>query len=134
MMLRLEKEDRRSQLINALGELELTLRDDSFICHDYIENGERANIPNVHNIVQKMAQARYLHQYCNFKLGYQIAHGVMRYNGSHFPQQKWFEVVSRCVLLTTVDGKFPSEWPWLRGVSPADYKRRHDLTQHIMCR
>jgi hypothetical protein len=56
-------------------------------------------------VVRLMAEGKYLHEYCNFDLGYQIAKGIVAYNveltGEIFPQKQWLEIVRNCVLLTT---------------------------------
>jgi hypothetical protein len=55
--------DREEELILALNEIGLRLRDDSKYCRNYINN----NIGNIQDIVIRMAQMKYLYEVLNFK-------------------------------------------------------------------
>jgi hypothetical protein len=126
-----EKSARYYFLSNALERVGVILRDDSIVCADFIDKGFDADVGNLADVIRLMCEAKYLHEYCNYALGYQMALGVLKYNGSRYPQKQWFEVVRRCVLLTCGDGRFPSRWPWQSGITPQAWHDLFDRTQSI---
>ena len=128
-----EQRERFVQLEQVIGEVGLYVREDSDLCWDYILYGEEAKFsadPIV--IARKMAEAEYLHKYCEFQLGYDIAQNMAqkrsRQGQPPLDQQRWFELINSCVLKTTRTGKFPDEWPWLIGVSPKEWKRENNVS------
>lgn len=126
-----ERTVREEELQVALSELGLTLREDSTLCRNYIEYGDKADISNVDLIAHRMAETRYLHEYCNFNLGYNLARGVIRYLNGPMPPPQWQETIRQCVLLTSNAGEFPPSWPWLQGLSPQEWRQEFDKTTRI---
>lgn len=116
-----EKEDRRQQLEEALYRAGVELREDSVMCDKYLEG-----TASLREVVDHMCEAKYLHEYCNFPLGFQLALGVLRYNGHKFEQQRWFEVIRRSVLFVSGEDSFPNPWPWQRApaITPNAWKRQ----------
>lgn len=104
----------------------ISIRDDSNLCWDYIFHGNNALTPS--EIVLKMKKAKYLHEYCNFDLGFQIAKntkiGILN-------KDDWLALVRRCVLLTTDIKRYPQTWPWELRISPEKWKKLHDVSYSI---
>lgn len=136
VMLNEEQVKRKEELKLKLVNSGLTLRDDSDMCWDYIYYGAKAKQINVDYIVLMMARAQYLHQYCNFKLGYKLAQNTAKNNASEGKKSLnyncWLDLVNRCVLATTRMKKFPDRWPWLEGISKEEWKARHDISSYIV--
>jgi hypothetical protein len=92
---------------------------------------------NENDIGNEMAQAEYLHKYCNFILGKKIAKNTLRRmkkeKGKHFilPRNEWLKLINDCVLSTTKSKMFPDKWPWLYNVTPKQYKLQNDATRQI---
>ena len=105
---------------------------DSILCSDYIQLGENARVTDVQEIVKKMCECKYLHEYCNFDLGYHMAKGVITYRGAAIPRDQWRELVNKCVLLTTGLTRFPPQWPWLNNITPNAWKKDHDRTSSLL--
>ena len=117
-------DQRRSQLLHALRNVGVEPRQDSYLCKAWVETGAG----NLESVVQAMCEAKYLHEYCNFRLGYNLARGALKYHGSKLPQPQWLQLVRNCVLKTTSTEAFPLSWPWQVGISPAQWKEVWDRT------
>ena len=125
-----EQEERFARLSDAMQLVGLVIRQDSELCWDYILYGDKAKLTNdVGDISQRMAKAEYLHKYCDFQLGYDIAQNLAkkRAKGGQppLPQQHWFQCINECVLQTTLLGEYPDVWPWLmeEGYTPDQWRR-----------
>ena len=99
-------EKRYHQLALALGRSKLFLRPDATICWNYVYNGRGS----VREAVAMTAQARYLHQYCDFDKGHQLA----LWRRSQMRGAVDFRrLVNECVLETSKSKRFPTTWPWM---------------------
>jgi hypothetical protein len=127
-----EQIGRKDLLESLLKEKKLYLRNDSDISWDYVLYGSQAQISDPYVITQRMCEAHYLHNYCNFYLGRRIAYNTNKDRGQVLPYQKWQELINRSTLLTTDLKKFPDVWPWLKGLSPDEWKKKHDLTKKLV--
>jgi hypothetical protein len=128
--LTVEQEQRFAQLSDALKLVGLVVRQDSELCWDFILYGDEAKVTtDVADISQRMAKAEYLHKYCDFQLGYEIAQNTAKKRVKSgqplLPQQHWFQCINECVLQTTLLGTYPDVWPWLMEdtYSPDQWRR-----------
>ena len=122
---------RADELVAALEAAGVQMPMDSTLCWAYITQDDDARRLNLSDVVVKMCESKYLHEYCNFELGYGIARGVVQYRGAPFPQDQWREVIRRCVLLTSADGRFQQPWPWTAGITAEMWKRQFDRTPSL---
>lgn len=135
MSLEINEEQKHRFLVleTSLKDIGLSLRDDSDLCWNFILYGNQASVSDVDMITQMMAKAEYLHKYCDFQLGYNIAQNIAkkRAKSGQPPalQHQWVELVNSCVLQTTDLNAFPYTWPWLESISPEEWKRQHTLSQ-----
>jgi hypothetical protein len=128
-----DAQQRASTLVAALSDQGVVIPSDSELCREYILYGEQAKVPILHIVVKKMCESKYLHEYCNFDLGYSMAKGIITFHiGNAVAQKKWMEMVRKCVLLTTGSTKFPRTWPWLQNVSARAWKAKHDRTLSLV--
>jgi hypothetical protein len=125
---------RRRNLLLALDQMGIQFREDSIVCKSWIQHGKGGRCPNLDTVVLLMCQAKYLHEYCNFDLGYEFAMGAVRHNGHRFPRHVWYHVLRQCVLSTTTSRCFPYVWPWLQQipVEPRDWLQRYDASPYIL--
>jgi hypothetical protein len=112
-----------------LAEEKMDVRLDSQLLWDYVYNGEKAAISSIDSIILRLKKAKYLHEYCNFDLGYQIAKNST--GGRILARTDWLSLVRKCVLSTTALRAYPREWPWMTGISPTLWKRSNDRTAQI---
>jgi hypothetical protein len=128
---------RKRHLEGLLSELGLSLRTDSELCNRYIQHGldtKRSGIYDVRHVIQRMAESEYLHKYCNFSLGYEWARACLQYrNGQRLPKTEWKRLINRCVLATTISGRFPPVWPWMEGISPEAWRLTNDRSPEFYC-
>lgn len=134
MALNLNEEQRQrlrllKKHIRAQG---IRLRQDSDVCWDYILYGEEAKfMTDPAKIARKMAEAEYLHKYCDFQLGYDEAQkqAKIRAQCGQVPldRQSWLEAVNKAVLKTTRIQTFPEVWPWNLGISPHEWQLKNNL-------
>ena len=95
------------------------IRKDPDICWDYILFGDEAKfLKDPAQIARKMAEAEYLHKYCDFQLGYETAQKQAKIRAANgqppWNRQQWLEQVNTAVLHTTELRQFPEQWPWKR--------------------
>lgn len=93
------------------------IRRDSDVCWDYILFGDDAKfLKDPSKIAKKMAEAEYLHKYCDFQLGYDIAQDLAKNRAKEgqppWSRQEWLEQINTAVLNTTELKAFPKQWPW----------------------
>jgi len=128
-----QAQKRAKELAAALWRFKIVMPDDSELCREFILHGERAKVPDLHTVVVKMCESKYLHEYCNFDLGYAMAKGIITFHrGRAVAQSKWREMIRKCVLLTTGTTKFPRTWPWLQNTTPAAWKAKNDRTLSLV--
>jgi hypothetical protein len=84
-----EQATRRIQLHMAMMAVGVAPRSDSNVCADFILRGPEADVGVLSDVVRLMCESKYLHEYANFALGYQMALGVLKYHGRRwtFPQR-----------------------------------------------
>ena len=58
---------RKNELIDALKKYKLSLRSDSKLCEKYIQSGIRGIGMSIDDIVERMAEMKYLFDYCNMR-------------------------------------------------------------------
>lgn len=127
-----EQQCRYRAIEKELKVASLCFRPDSELCWDFVFHGDRARVPSVPNIVIKMKKAKYLHEYCNFELGYEIARNTAADAYKKLPKEEWLALLRRSVLLTTQQRRYPEVWPWEENINPVDWKTQNDRTQEIM--
>ena len=102
-------------LNDALADVQLSIRQDSDLCWNYILHNHSTF--SVQDIVQRLCQAEYLHKYCDFQQGYINAQNIAktRYHQGllPLPKQQWHDLINSEVLKTTPTQKFPEKWPWM---------------------
>lgn len=84
----------------------MNIRLDSELCLNYIlfKNG------NLNDILLNLQKARFLHEYCDFTRGYNLAlqiKGVQK-----LPKKQWLNLINNCVLQSNGITAFPAMWPW----------------------
>ena len=120
----------REQILRlALHKRSIAWRNDSLLCRNFVTNNRPSY--DLETTVRKMEQARYLHEYCNFELGREIAANTAGENRDEYEHQEWLDLVKRCVLATTRYKSFPIVWPWVLGISPDRWKKQHDISSQI---
>lgn len=108
-----EKMDvKKKRLCTALNEHGLELRDDSKLCHGYIDGTIKGW--TVSEIVQRMCQMKYLYDYCNMDACYEKAVDEQRDElaAGYFPDCSPFEQAELIALENC--GGYPKTWPWLK--------------------
>ncbi len=127
-----DQQKRYQVLCQALEEENLAFRPDSDLSWDFIFHDQRARVPDLQSIILKMKKAKYLHEYCNFELGYNIAKNTVDLRSGLLPREDWLALVRKCVLMTTTSRRYPKTWPWDEGISAEDWKIDNDLTAEIV--
>lgn len=113
-----DQKERHTLLETAMSAVGLEIRKDSDLSWDYILYGDKAKVSkDVTDISTRMAQAEYLHKYCEFQLGYDVAQAIAKKRNKTgqpaLPYQQWLLCINECVLQTTLTGVYPERWPWL---------------------
>jgi hypothetical protein len=121
---------REQTLRLVLHQRSMQWREDSLLCRNFVTNNKPSF--DLETTVRKMEQARFLHEYCNFEIGRQIAINTAGKNRDQYNHQMWLDLVKRCVLATTRYKSFPIVWPWALGISPNQWKKCHDISSHIL--
>lgn len=129
LILNAEQIARKEALESHLSAVSLTLRKDSDLCWDFILYGQQSL--NCEQIRDQMCKAHYLHNYCNFWLGRHIAYNTTQARKIKLEFHKWQELINHATLLTTKLKQFPEEWPWLKGITAAEWKKANDLTDNL---
>ena len=110
------------QLVQALHLVGMHVRDDSDVCWDFILHGDKAREVDLKEIVLKMKKARFLHEYCDFELGYAIA--KKKLGQRRIKKNDWLSFVRQCVLSTTREKGYPKIWPWEKNITPEAWKTK----------
>jgi hypothetical protein len=124
-----EQQERYCLLTNKLEESQLIVRYDSDLFWDYVFHGKEARFLSIDIITLKLQKAKYLHEYCNFKLGYEIAKNTL--GNQTIPKEDWLALLRKCVLTTTKLRVYPEYWPWETGITPEVWKNTNDRTYEI---
>lgn len=112
---------RRGELRRALEEHGLTLREDSVLCNQFVKRGQNG----LDFVVEKMAQAKYLHEYCN--LG-DVARSQFAVNHMlEWSRERRRDALNRDTLRRSIFSTFPPEWPWLLGYEPMAWQEKCEL-------
>ena len=122
---------RKREMFHMLQFFGVEYRPDSTLCNDWVKRGKGGKNRNLEELIHRMCEAKYLHNYCNFPLGYRFAQASRQHRGHNFPQQEWFQVIKQCVLSTTKTGVFPTTWPWLSHIYPYEWKCYNDNTEAL---
>eukprot|EP01006_Ploeotia_vitrea_P038877 TRINITY_DN66285_c6_g1_i1.p1 TRINITY_DN66285_c6_g1~~TRINITY_DN66285_c6_g1_i1.p1 ORF type:complete len:692 (-),score=281.59 TRINITY_DN66285_c6_g1_i1:1053-3128(-) len=117
------REERRIEIIAALGTLNLPLRSDSSLCKAYI-NG--INWYTLRETVKKMAQAKYLHTYCNMGAAKAELTGYLCDNEWYIDDDDFRDQINKTALDNTILGRFPKEWPWMHDVTAYTWRSREN--------
>ena len=132
------REERKEELVALLRKNGLEWRDDSSLCRLYMLLGGSTLFNDPKQIAHKMAEARYLHNYCNFELGRRIAMNTRdareAQGGKKYNRQQFLNLLRRCVLLTTSLDRFPWKWPWLNDTPPDVWMSRFDVSKALLSR
>lgn len=103
---------RRVNLLEALREYGLELRDDSKLCTGFID-GTLEKGWTVASIVERMCQMKYLFDYCNMdhyiEKAYEDQCGERK--AGYFPDTSVFDQAEHMALRK--HGGYPAEWPWI---------------------
>lgn len=137
------QQDRKEFLTRELESRGLAWRNDSVLCEDFAMHGKVTNRVEVDRICRRMAEAKYLHEYCEF----QEDVGMERPNEEDFQYRD--EYLDACrdsyldkdslrqmqrdnTLGRTALGNFPpaaesgGDWPWTRSISADVWRQRND--------
>jgi hypothetical protein len=118
--------------LRSCGPIIEALWSTSVVCRLHVE-GTSTMHPDA--VVDRMEIAHYLHNYCDFSFGLQIAYAWLRAhtNGVKLPKPQWRVLVNKCAMLTTdMPNKFPVPWPWHLGFSPGEWMQMHSVTPRIV--
>jgi hypothetical protein len=125
-----EQQTRYLEIQQLLESRNIKMRNDSDLCWDYIFHNTQARIADPQEIARMMEKAKYLHEYCNFELGYQIAQNTIQRTGK-VHKESWLALLRKCVLMTTDLKRYPKEWPWTLGICAESWKQEHDISSQI---
>jgi hypothetical protein len=105
--------DRKAELISALAECGLELRDDSKLCKKYID-GTISREYTLESVVKRMCEMKYLYDYCDMDGAYEIAHKEYYevLNAGYFPDVDILTEAEH-IALRKNGGRYPARWPWL---------------------
>lgn len=120
---------RYQTLARYLDDNMMQYRSDSAVVKAYIHGYDIT----LDQVLRHLQVARYLHTYCDFQTGRQMAYAFVRASNTHrIPKKDWRRLVNRCVMLTTTSAfQFPSPWPWELGLSPRAWMSDHSVSQII---
>lgn len=113
-----ERTKRKIELSEKLNKMKLELRNDSYFCNSYIYN----NRYNVDDVVNKMCEAKYLHEYCDIKAIYTHYNFDYYYDGEKLSKEEANKLALRRTKLKT----FPIKFPWLDKCDPLKWKKNMD--------
>jgi hypothetical protein len=102
-------DNRRAQLMAALGEFRLELRSDSALCDSFIRTGHM----EIDQVVRRMCEMRFLHEYTPYRNVLYSIRDDWRYMGERWDADETAEE-AEAQALREVHG-WPARWPWLSG-------------------
>lgn len=108
------KQTRRNDLVAALNNVGLKLRNDSKLCKGYINGTLGRDNWTIPEIVNRMCQMNYLYKYCDMDNAFNKAKDEHdeELGAGYFPDEPLFDVAER-IALRTKGGNYPAVWPWL---------------------
>ena len=110
---RIKMEKRRSKLIEELNKFKVDLKDDSYLCQNYIE-GKLQN--SLDDIVKRMCEMKYLFEYCHMDECIKIINDKYDSDSSDSDDSiniSIFDQAGNLALEKYSNGKFPVIFPWL---------------------
>ena len=129
---------RKTRLETLLREDGMEWRDDSVLCRQWVEQGSDEKYTTAHDIVNKMGEAKFMWEYCNYDFGRTIANNSRdrrkQVTGKKMPSHVYLSLLRRCVINTTRDGEMPWRWPWLNNITPEQWKSTEDVTEALKAR
>jgi hypothetical protein len=105
-------EERKTFLSGILESYGLTYDSKNESCRQYVYLGSEALYNQPMEIMEILAQNRFLHEYCDYERGLFLAQ--RQYENIRLPRDQWVYHVRRCVLQCAGYKKFPDEWPWIQ--------------------
>ena len=110
---RIKMEKRKKKLIEELNKFKVELRDDSYLCQNYIE-GKLTH--SLDDIVKRMCEMKYLFEYCNMDECKQIIYDKYDSDSSDSSESinvSIFDQAEKLALDKYSSGKYPVVFPWL---------------------
>lgn len=107
---KMKMDKRRIKLVEELNKYKLILRNDSFICQNYIEGCTNFTLDE---IVERMCQMKYLYEYCHMDECEQIFYDDSDYDSSDDSDMFIFDKAEMLALKKYSNGKYPNTFPWL---------------------
>ena len=105
-----QKMQRKKNLIEKLKEKKLELRSDSYYCNSYINY----DMYSIDIVIQKMCEAKFIHEYCNIKKAYDIFYNnKYKYYNNINNKNDIKRIVNKIALNSSGYSDFPKKWPWL---------------------
>ena len=105
------QEERKSQLVQLLADKGLVLRDDSSLCHGFINGTVNDKTPEW--IVQRMCEMKYLFEYCDMTSAFTEARNDYEYEFDFIELGKSLLDVAEEIALEKIGGSYPDKFPWL---------------------
>lgn len=100
------KKERKDELTEELNKFGLNLREDSILCRKYIQQDEG----DLEDIVERMCEMKYLHEYTNFKTIKQQVY-------EEFVKEEFYigdgNVFREAESRTISENPYPEIWPWI---------------------
>ena len=109
----IKKLKRRDNLINALSNYKLNIRNDSQLCKNYIDG---SNEYTIKEIVQRMCQMKYLYDYCHMNDCKDIAYEsyTEELKAGYYPDMNVSEHAELIALSKYSNNKYPDIFPWMK--------------------
>jgi hypothetical protein len=113
-----KKNERLNNLVTALENVGLELRNDSKLCDGYIDGVLGKNDGwTIPTIVNRMCQMKYLYEYCDMEGAYQKAKKeyIEELKAGYYPDVSVEEMAEE-IALKKQGGRYPNDWPWLKRI------------------
>lgn len=107
-------QDRLNRLREHLWRRGLPLRPDSRFCQKYLQTGT----PPINVVTQRVAEALYLHEYCDYERGTRLALTLQ----AQRPDVPMWRLIQAGTLAHTTYGSFPPVWPWEAQITPYHWR------------
>lgn len=110
----INRNQRKSELVDAMNQYHLVIRSDSKLCEGYIDGTiKNWTLPQ---IVERMCQMKYLYEHTNFSDEYDSVRKDMYYYGDYPSSEEIFDTAEHNILSKC--GGYPKIYPWMKGASP----------------
>ena len=108
---KIKQTKKKEELIVALNNAGLVLRNDSVLCEKYIENDTEYTLDEV---VERMCQMKYLYEYCHMDECKNIAYKNQKeeLRQGYYPDCTVAEQAEYIALKKYSNGKYPNVYPW----------------------